>query len=182
MTRNKELAHKYFANDTPYGVVGETYKIVDDPYLGYQIHLNKLSCRWRPLFQKHKAFKTWNELEVFVLAHYEDVEFFDEFKNKYTFYEYKDTVFKHIDTKSYPYKWVYDYYDGILSGAKNQKLLYLKECEPEEVDIWSPFEHGIYFKTERDAQKRFGVSNYEPVFNYWSDPDYMFDWTDGNFL
>ncbi|WP_159444383.1 hypothetical protein [Eubacterium uniforme] len=42
-------------------------KIVDEPYLGYQVHLNKLSAGWRPLFQKHKTIKTFKELEEFMM-------------------------------------------------------------------------------------------------------------------
>ena len=62
MTRNKQLAHKYFAVENDWGITDEEYKIVDDPYLGYEIHLNKCSCGWRPLFQRHKSFKSWEEL------------------------------------------------------------------------------------------------------------------------
>lgn len=53
MSRNKELMQTCFADKSEWGVLGEEYTIVDEPYLGYRCHLNKLSCGWRPLFQKH---------------------------------------------------------------------------------------------------------------------------------
>ena len=46
MSRNKELMQTYFAEKSEWGVLGEEYTIVDEPYLGYRCHLNKLSCGW----------------------------------------------------------------------------------------------------------------------------------------
>ena len=45
MTKSKKLVEKYF----PY-----EYEIVDTPYFGYEIHIGKRSCGWKPLFQEHK--------------------------------------------------------------------------------------------------------------------------------
>lgn len=59
MSRNKELMQTCFAEKSEWGVLGEEYTIVDEPYLGYRCHLNKLSCGWRPLFQKHKMFDSF---------------------------------------------------------------------------------------------------------------------------
>lgn len=56
-----------FAVEKDYGITDEEYEIVDEPYLGYQVHLNKLSCGWRPLFQMHKNIKIFKELEDFCL-------------------------------------------------------------------------------------------------------------------
>ena len=59
MSRNKELMQTCFAEKSEWGVLGEEYTIVDEPYLGYRCHLNKLSCGWHPLFQKHKMFDSF---------------------------------------------------------------------------------------------------------------------------
>ena len=67
MSRNKKLMREHFAVETEYGIKNIEYAIVDEPYLGYEVHLNKLSCGWRPLFQKHKTIKTFKELEEFCL-------------------------------------------------------------------------------------------------------------------
>ena len=69
MSRNKELMQTYFAEKSEWGVLGEEYTIVDEPYLGYRCHLNKLSCGWRPLFQKHRAFDSFRKLEAFYRDH-----------------------------------------------------------------------------------------------------------------
>ena len=44
MSRSKELMQTCFAEKSEWGVFGEEYTIVDEPYLGYRCHLNKLSC------------------------------------------------------------------------------------------------------------------------------------------
>ena len=75
MSRNKELMQTCFAEKSDWGVLGEEYTIVDEPYLGYRCHLNKLSCGWRPLFQKHRAFDSFRELEAFYREHQADLEF-----------------------------------------------------------------------------------------------------------
>ena len=67
MSRNKKLMREHFAVETEYDIKDIEYAIVDEPYLGYEIHLNKLSCGWRPLFQRHKTIKTFKELEEFCL-------------------------------------------------------------------------------------------------------------------
>ena len=67
MSKSKNLMRENFAVEKDYGITDEEYEIVDEPYLGYQVHLNKLSCGWRPLFQMHKNIKTFKELEDFCL-------------------------------------------------------------------------------------------------------------------
>ena len=44
MSRNKKLMREHFAVETEYDIKDIEYAIVDEPYLGYEIHLNKLSC------------------------------------------------------------------------------------------------------------------------------------------
>lgn len=80
MSRNKELLYTYFAEKSEWGVLGEEYTIVDEPYLGYRCHLNKLSCGWRPLFQKHRAFDSFRKLEAFYREHQADLEIYDEYR------------------------------------------------------------------------------------------------------
>ena len=58
---------EYFAVETEYTIKDIEYEIVDEPYLGYEVHLCKLSAGWRPLFQRHKTISTFKELEEFCL-------------------------------------------------------------------------------------------------------------------
>lgn len=123
MSRSKELMQTCFAEKSERGVLGEEYTIEDEPYLGYRCHLNKLSCGWRPLFQKHRAFDGFRKLEAFYREHQADLE------------------------------------------------------------LYSPFNHIEYEKTLLKARQKFGV--YEREYgnmNYWNDPDYLFDWTEGEFV
>ncbi len=39
MSKSKKLMREYFAVETDYGTTDEEYEIVDEPYLGYQVHL-----------------------------------------------------------------------------------------------------------------------------------------------
>ena len=67
MSKSKKLIRENFAVEKNYGVTDVEYELVDEPYLGYQIHLNKLSCGWRPLFQRHKNIKSFKQLEDFCM-------------------------------------------------------------------------------------------------------------------
>lgn len=67
MSRNKKLMREHFAVETEYTIKDIEYEIVDEPYLGYEVHLCKLSAGWRPLFQRHKTISTFKELEEFCL-------------------------------------------------------------------------------------------------------------------
>ena len=53
----------------------------------------------------------------------------------------------------------------------------------EEAELYSPFNHIEYEKTLQNARQKFGV--YEREYGdikYWNDPDYLFDWTEGEFV
>ena len=84
MSRNKKLIREHFAVETEYDIKDIEYAIVDEPYLGYEIHLNKLSCGWRPLFQRHKTIKTFKELEEFCLKNKSVISIYDEYGRRYT--------------------------------------------------------------------------------------------------
>lgn len=55
-------------------------------------------------------------------------------------------------------------------------------CSEEEAEIHIPFNHKIYAEKEEQARRRFRI--YERPWRdvtYWEDPDYPFDWTEGEF-
>lgn len=180
MSKNKKLIREYFAVETQYGISGEGYEIVDEPYLGYQVHLNKLSAGWRPLFQRHKTIKTFKELEEFCLKNKKSFVIYDEYGKKYTWEQYSDIVFKHSQHQAEPYKWVY----GIAPffRANDTPTLHTVKCLEQEAEIYVPFNHRLYAETEKQARERFKV--YERCWcepKYWEDPNYPFDWTEGEF-
>lgn len=59
MSKDKKLMRENFAVETEYGIHDVEYEIVDEPYLGYEVHLNKLSGGWRALFQSNKNISTY---------------------------------------------------------------------------------------------------------------------------
>lgn len=179
MCRDKELVQENFAIKETWGVYGEEYEIVDEPYLGYKIHLNKLSCGWRPLFQRHKAFKTFNELNKFYFSNKDKLEIYNEYGEKFMWDEYFDRVYRHSLRERVPQKWVYEP-DKIFSDER--PTLHTVSCSEEEAEIFIPYDHILYAKTEKEARKRFKVwERYDFSVNYWNDPDYLFDWTEGEF-
>lgn len=179
MMKNKELVQNNFAIKEEWGIHDEEYAIADDPYLGYKIHLNKLSCGWRPLFQRHKAFRSFKKLEKFYREHINDIEIFDEYNEKYAWDKYFERVYEHSMREKEPVKWVYQI-DPICGDKK--KTLHTITCSEKEADLFLPFDHALYAKTEREAMERFKVcQSYHYDQKYWDDPDYMFDWTEGEF-
>ena len=154
MSRNKELMQTCFAEKSEWGVLGEEYTIVDEPYLGYRCHLNKLSCGWRPLFQKHRAFDSFRKLEAFYREHQADLEIYDEYRRQYSWEEYFETVYTHSRCHPEPVKWVYEV--NPMSPDKKPHLRTVGCCE-EEAELYSPFNHIEYEKTLQKARQKFGV-------------------------
>lgn len=87
--KNKKVARENFAEVDEYGNVDPEYEIVDEPELGYKVHLNKCSCGWRPLFQIHKAFRLFSEMESFYKKYENDLMIFDEYGEEFSWDDYK---------------------------------------------------------------------------------------------
>lgn len=83
MTTNKELVHRYFPGE---------YEIVEEPYLGYEIHIGKRSCGWKPLFQEHKnAYTSVSEMMQFIREHPE-IQIFDEYGDSFSVDQLKEEL------------------------------------------------------------------------------------------
>lgn len=177
---NKELIQESFAINENWGISGEEYRIVDEPYLGYKIHLNKLSCGWRPLFQSHKIFKTFKELEKFYQEHKSDLEIYDDYGDKYSWEKYFINMYNHSLREKKPLKWVYESDDFFRDRGA---ILHTVQCSEEEAELYQPYDHVIYTKTEQEARNRLNVHERSPYIKekFWNDPDYLFDWTEGEF-
>lgn len=179
MCTDKSLVRESFAINEEWGVHDEEYEIVDEPYLGYNIHLNKLSCGWKPLFQKHKAFSTFSELKDFYFANEDKLKIYDEYGKEFSWDEYFERVYSHSAQKREPVRWVYE---PDKRFNETEPTLHFIHCEEAEADLFTPFAHIEYSETEKVALKRFGIiRGYEPSFKYWNDPDFFFDWTEGEF-
>lgn len=184
-TKSKRIAKKYFAESGDGYTYAEEYELCDEPYFHYEIHLNKLSWGWRPLFQKHKYFKTFKQLEDFYFHHQRYLKIFDEYGKEFSWDDYKDRVVGHSEREPEPVKWVYDIGDFDRHFTDNpQKTLHTVRCNPEEADLWVPFKHGEYSKTQLEARNKYELWNMfigDYSINYWEDSDYKFDWTEGEF-
>lgn len=175
MTKNKELVHKFFDRE---------YELTEEPYLGYEIHLNKLSFGWRPLFQKHNEFDTWNKLEQFYLSHKDNLDVYDEYGEKYEWEAYKRRIFDHAAREPEPMKWYYGKDPKIKHLQITRDTLYFDRCDPYKADFWIPIDHVEYIRTEREARLKFGLgigNEWCSEFEYWNDPVYKIDWVEGDF-
>lgn len=182
ITRSSKLAHEYFcAGYDEYSTWGEEYELNDIPEVHYKIHLNKLSCGWKPLFQNHKAFKSFSELEQFYNDHKEDLEIYDEYGEKYTFDAYKQEIIDHANVPKRPMKWVIEDASTIFGGGK---MLTVKDCSEEEAEIYSPFDHREYDKSKTEAALRLdynGYMSWKDIDDYHADDEYNIDWVEGEF-
>ena len=116
MSRNKKLMREYFAVETEYTIKDIEYEIVDEPYLGYKVHLCKLSAGWRPLFQRHKTISTFKEVEKFCLKNKSMVSIYDEYGRRYTWKQYFKKVYNHSNGNN----------DGIdIDGCRRFMILIL---------------------------------------------------------
>lgn len=179
MSRNKKLMREYFAVETEYTIKDIEYEIVDEPYLGYNVHLCKLSAGWRPLFQRHKTISTFKEVEEFCLKNKSMVSIYDEYGRRYTWKQYFKKVYNHSQRKAEPRKWIYDI-DPIFPD--NGPRLHMASSTEQEAEIYMPFCHREYNEKEKLAKERFHV--HERIWSdekSWEDPDYPFDWTEGEF-
>lgn len=180
ITKSSKLAHEHFAKkyewDTCY--YDEEYELLDVPCFHYKIHLNKLSCGWRPLFQEHKAFNSFAKLEQFYDEHKDDLLIMDEYGDEYTWDEYKTEIIDHWSVTPEPMKFVIEDH-GLFGG----KYLTPTLCEEDEAEIYAPFDHVAYHKAERVAQARLNAWSAYTAWNndYYNDPDYPIDWTKGEF-
>ena len=187
ITRNTRFAHKYFAEKIAENYYEGEYELEDCPYLRFAIHLNKCSCGWRPLFQVHKCFDTFDKLEKFYYEHQKYLKIIDEYEQEYTFEDYKEKIIRHATYRDpEPMKWVYGYEDFEIKYFPDTatKRLHLVDCSPEEADIWCPFNHLEYRQTQEEAAKKLNLwyswMGHQDFYSH-NDPDYPIDWSKGEF-
>jgi len=193
ITKSKRLVHTHFATKVDYGgahpeYLDQEYKLCDVPDFYYEIHLNKCSMGWRPLFQRHKAFQSFTELENFVKKYQRYLTIQNEYGETFTLDEYKKIIVDHGSRKPEPMKWVYK--EDKICGVPGKLYLQTERCKESEADLYMPFIHSEYGHTKMEAYQRlrsFGQAGYIYVGDclelskYSEDPDYPIDWCDGEF-
>lgn len=74
-------------------------------------------------------------------------------------------------------KWVYEVYPMFSSKVPS---LHTVRCCEDEAELYVPFNHMEYEETLNKVRSKFCV--YERRYGeekYWSDPEYLFNWTEG---
>lgn len=133
MIRRKNFVEKYF----PY-----EYEIVDIPYFGYQIHIGKRSCGWKPLFHEHKhAYDSVEGMKKFIKKYQKSIRIFDEYEREFTLEELEDNLINWADKQEIRYmKHIPEGVPDELFGGKK----YLIESTKDDYDIIIPFDHIEY--------------------------------------
>lgn len=146
MTKNKELAEKYFPDE---------FNLVDTPYFGYEIHIGKRSLGWCPLFQNHdNAYKSVADMKRFIKHHQADIEIFDEYGQQFTLDQLQKEL---IDWgKRQEIRYMKHIPEGVPDEVFGGKK-YLIESTKDDYDITIPFDHIEYEKLDPDNERyRFG--------------------------
>lgn len=182
--KDTDFVHQHFAKKSEYSNYydNKEYEVCDEPDFRCEIHLNKLSCGWRPLFQIHKEFSTFKQLEEFYKSYSSYLTIEDEYGIEYEWDEYKQEIMDHASRKPEPVKWVYDV-DPVF-GKPDKKYPRAVDCEPDEADLWIPFDHLEYDRTYKIACRKFGIwERWMDSGDFYShnDPDYLVDWSKGEF-
>ena len=116
---------------------------------------------------------------MFCLKNKSVISIYDEYGRRYTWKQYFERVYEHSQQKKEPRKWIYDI-DSVFPncGPRLQNV----SCTEQEAEIYIPFCHREYNEKEKLVKERFHV--HERLWckeRYWEDPDYPFDWTEGEF-
>ena len=125
MTKSKELVSQYFDGE---------YEIVDSPYMGYRIHLNKCSMGWKTAFQSHRmAYTSVKELRQFLFSHKNETEIYDEYDEKFSVDQYDREVLHRDENTTYrvALKWGQDKFFGGYTTVEaiNTKIKMLKNYQ-----------------------------------------------------
>lgn len=186
ITKSKKIAHNHFAKKYEFcdGYYDEEYELLDVPDFHYEIHLNKLSCGWKPLFQVHKAFQTWEQLDKFFHKYEKSLKIKDEYGDEFTWDEYQKEIMDHAKRTPEPMRWVYK--EDEICGYPGKKYIMTETCEPEEADLWVPFDHFDYHDTYREARKKYKAwdtyfNESDRLFYSHRDPNGLIDWAIGDF-
>lgn len=133
MTKNKELAEKYFPRE---------YELVDSPYFGYEIHIGKRSLGWKPLLQAHKnAYKSVKELTKFLEEH-KEFEIFDEYESWFTL---EGLQLELLDWEKHQEVQYMKYIpEGVIVDEKYGWKKFFIESTEDDYDIKMPFDHLEY--------------------------------------
>lgn len=119
MMKDKELVTKYFDNE---------YELTDLPYFGYEVHIGKRSCGWKPLFEWHEnAYKSVEDMLKFLEFYKMDIEIFDEYNKRFSIDGLKEELINWKNKQPVRYmKYVPEGNYNEIFGGKDYLLSLLK--------------------------------------------------------
>ena len=103
-------------------LMGAKRVVTDIPELGWELHVAKTSCGWKPVFEEHAQIHSVRDLDKFYHDNMHYLTIFDEYKQKYTWPEFEERVIKHGTPK------VFNPEIGMYTG--NWRCESDNDCEP----------------------------------------------------
>lgn len=137
VAENKEFVEKYFPGE---------YYLTDTPKFGYEVHIGKRSCGWKPLGQWHEnAYKSAKEMIQFLNNNLDKIEIYDEYHHPMTVEDLIEKFINWADNQEIRYmKYIPEGVpDEIFGGRK-----YLVESTKDDYDITIPYDHQEYEKID----------------------------------
>ena len=91
-------------------LMGPKREVTDIPELGWELHIAKTSCGWKPVFEEHKQIHSVCDLDRFYHDNMRHLTIFDEYGQKYSWPEFEERVIKYGTPK------VFDPEIGMYTG------------------------------------------------------------------
>ena len=82
-------------------LMGPKREVTDIPELGWELHIAKTSCGWKPVFEEHAHIHSVRDLYHFYNANKQALTIYDEYGDKYTWPQFKHRVIDHGTPKVY---------------------------------------------------------------------------------
>lgn len=91
-------------------LMGPKREVTDIPELGWEMHIAKTSCGWKPVFEEHEHIHSVRDLDRFYHDNMRHLTIFDEYGQKYSWPEFEERVIKYGTPK------VFDPEIGMYTG------------------------------------------------------------------
>lgn len=91
-------------------LMGPKREVTDIPELGWELHIAKTSCGWKPVFEEHEQIRSVRDLDRFYYDNRHYLTIFDEYGMEYSWPEFEERVIKYGTPK------VFDPEIGMYTG------------------------------------------------------------------
>lgn len=76
-------------------LMGSKREVTDIPELGWELHIAKTSCGWKPVFEEHEQIHSVRDLDKFYHDNMHYLTIFDVYEQKYSWPEFEERVINH---------------------------------------------------------------------------------------